>query len=62
MFVVMSVGVGPRPLDVGHFVPGSVMKFCVALNVISSTVKSCVSSPILVFTSSARVSVVHGHL
>ena len=24
----MSVGVGPRPLGVGRFVPGSVIKFC----------------------------------
>ena len=40
--------------------PRKVIKFCVALNVISSIAKSCVSSPILVFTSSERASVEQG--
>ena len=53
----MSVRERPLPSGVGPFAQGNLIEFCVALNVISSVVKSCVFYPILVFISSAKVSV-----
>ena len=44
MFVVMSVRERPLPSGIGPFAQGNVIKFCVALNAISSVVKSCVFS------------------